>query len=82
MLSFRGRAALSTDIQTTLRVTQVTAVRSLAAPAVRARVTGSCVYTRFARQANRLDCLVAGRTGRYAGAFVTDGAEPARFVSR
>jgi hypothetical protein len=82
MISFRGRAALSTNIQTTLKVTQITAVQGLAARPTRTRVTGSCIYTRFARQANRLDCLVAGRTGQYAGAFVTDGAEPARFVSR
>ena len=82
LVSFKGRAGHATAIQTTLKVTQVTTVGKGAARAVKVPVVGSCVYTRFARTANRLECAVSGRAGRYAAAFVTDGKEPTRLSMR
>ena len=82
MISFKGRAEQFTDAQTTLKVSQVITVRKGAIKASKAAVSGSCVYTRFARLANRLECVAAGRTGRYAASFVTNGTEPARFTLR
>lgn len=82
LVSFKGRAGHATAIQTTLKVNQITIVGKGAARAIKVPVVGSCVYTRFARTANRLECAVSGKAGRYAAAFVTDGKEPARFPAR
>jgi hypothetical protein len=82
MISFKGKAGHSNDLQTTLKVEKITTVRKGGSKGEEADVIGSCVFTRSDPRLDRLDCLVKGASGSYSGSFQTDGSEPTRFISR